>query len=274
MRKWLLVGLALVGLAPSFLASEIAPDYLKAPAKGYPEGDLPKAVAIRLKQIRVEALRRNSRTNCSVLGEGESKDRIVRYAGEVARKNNIKVFAFIEECKNGLPWGHFVVFKEGHLVQKTIELPLRFAGQIDGFPLERPLVWFEETGDKSLPFLCIREQYHNGTDNAVLVRYYKILPGPGVKFAFAIEEIGEDFVAEKLGQDRTIARRLDWDTKTGKRRAAGWKVYSVGESDEMLVGSGRLKENPDGSFEFASTKVIKKGYEDLDMIGSHSRQAE
>lgn len=240
-------------------------DYLKIPAAGISEMGLPKVVSKLLETLRNEATKQYKIEDCSALSDSGRQGKVVRFGGTVAFSGKLKAYAFLEECQSSNVYARIALVADGHLVKPLIEVPARFADKIDGFPLARPLVWFESLGQSKMPPLAVREQYHNGTDNAIRAKYYSVLPGPKLAEAFTLDEQGLDWVAEKRDESRIIERRVVWKVTADARIPIGWKVFSVSKDSKVLIGRGKLKKSADGEYQPEAEPALVKDYEEFPM---------
>lgn len=196
----------------------------------------------------------------------------VKYRGIVTEGNGLKVHCFLETGMYDQREAYFCVESDKYATRYSDKVTAycKWAGRIDGFNMDRPLVSLVPVPNSPRPWLAVREQYHNGTSNACLIKYYVIQEDMRCTLAFCMEEKALlDYSINGDKEEGIIIRKavFCWDEKLGQIRPQ-WEVWSgtvtsVGYGINKLVGTVELEPcgGENTSFCLRKETVIDPRYE-------------
>lgn len=228
---------------------------------------LPTSIKARAVEIRKQAFNRYSEEIYKKYEVSkESRQRSVTYGGILAQHNDILAYAFFENGLRDDRSVHIVLGRgeEATPIKSVPDTDLCWMDRIDGFVMDRPLIWIEDFNDGSGPLLAIRHQYHNGTGNAIIVSFYSIKVDLGLKLAFCVEEKAVDLVTWERNEERVILRKVVSRRSSSGKISLAVEVNSVGKMDSKNLGEYGLRKSSGGKFTLG--KVFVKNEDDRRRI--------
>jgi hypothetical protein len=256
---------------PSGTQASAATGSAEATGPGYDEAKLPYPVLEILRRLR------------ATVGDGESdwywenvgvakkdKGKLIHVLGPMAQRGDLTVYGFLEDgpmafsC-NG--YTHLVLYQSSNQpIAKEVFHDLPHIVFMRNQPPD-PMVWFEDFGDPTEPFLAVKRQYHNGTWNVLGVQYFE-LNGLKLKEAFQIAAEQEDRVAEAApagssGCFDPVEASVYGDRGPGGAARIAWKVLAGCAGHQFLISTGHLVKVQSGKFAVSDKRLLRPEYKDF-----------